>query len=197
MSISIRFYDANDTLTTFIANEGETFEQILGHDDVQEWFDNSDADCDDEIVNCISSINGADVEGNDTVIEIMLRATAQNDDEISFNFVVDNDENEDFDATINREGNGATAAGASGVVIVSIAGGLQTARINITNGTTTLRDVIFNDTVRARSGMSDAQLSEATIQYKGTCYSGQQLSNVHVNDADIIELAPRVAATKG
>ena len=156
MSISIRFYDANDTLTTFIANEGETFEQILEHDDVQEWFDNSDADCDDEIVNCISSINGADVEGN-----------------------------------------GATAAGASGVVIVSIAGGLQTARINITNGTTTLRDVIFNDTVRARSGMSDAQLSEATIQYKGTCYSGQQLSNVHVNDADIIELAPRVAATKG
>ena len=196
MSITVNFYDTTDTLTTFIANEGETFNDILNHDDVQEWFDNSDADCDDEIVDCISSINGADVEGNDAVIDIMLRATAQDGDEITFTFTADNEENEDLDHAINREGNGA-AAGASGVVIVSIAGGLQTARINITNGTTTLRDVIFNDTVRARSGMSDAQLSEATIQYHGTCYSGNQLSNVYVNDADIVELAPRVAATKG
>lgn len=197
MSITINFFDTTDTLTTFVANEGETFNDILNHEDVQEWFNNSDADCDDEIFDCISTINGADVEGNDAVIDIMLRATAQDGDEISFTFTADNEENEDLDDAINREGNGATAAGASGVVIVSIAGGLQTARINITNGTTTLRDVIFNDTVRARSGMTDAQLSEATVQLHGTCYSGNQLSSVYVNDADIVELAPRVAATKG
>ena len=196
MSIFINLYDSTDALTTFVAEQGETFNDILNHADVQEWFDNSDADPDMDITEYISTINGADVEGNDAVIDVMLRATAQDGDEISFTFEIDNDENEDLDDILNRE-NGAAASGASGVVIVSIAGGLQTARINIINGTTTLRDVIFNDTVRARSGMSDAQLSEATIQYKGTCYTGSQLSNVRVNDADIVELAPRVAATKG
>ena len=196
MSISINLYDSTDALTTFVAEQGETFNDILNHEDVQEWFDNSDADPDMDITEYISTINGADVEGNDAVIDVMLRATAQDGDEISFTFEIDNDENEELDDVLNREG-GAAASGASGVVIVSIAGGLQTARINIVNGTTTLRDVIFNDTVRARSGMSDAQLSEATIQYKGTCYTGSALSSVHVNDADIVELAPRVAATKG
>lgn len=196
MSISINLYDNTDALTTFVAEQGETFADILNHDDVQEWFDSSDADPDMDITEYISTINGADVEGNDAVIDVMLRATAQDGDEISFTFEIDNEENEDLDDVLNRE-NGAAASGASGVVIVSIAGGLQTARINITNGTTTLRDVIFNDTVRARSGMSDAQLNEATIQYHGVCYSGNQLSGVRVNDADIVELAPRVAATKG
>ena len=195
-TISVRFYDSADILTTFIAEEGETFNDILNHEDVQAWFDNSDADPEDSIEECISSINGADVGGNEAVIDLMLRATAQDGDEIVFDFEVENEENETLDNAINREG-AAAAAGASGVVIVSISGGLQTARINITNGTTTLHDVIFNDTVRARSGMSDSQLAQATIQYHGTCYSGDSLYNVRVNDADIIELAPRVAATKG
>ena len=196
MSITVNFFDANENLTNFIANEGETFRDVLNHEDVQEWFDAADKEYGDDILDYITEIDGADVSDNEAVINIMLRATVQDGSSISFDFIADTEDDEELDDAINREG-GAAASGASGVVIVSINGGLQTARIDIINGTTTLRDVIFNDTVRARSGMSDAQLREATIMYKGQVKVGCELDSVRVNDADIIDLSPRVASTKG
>ena len=196
MSITVNFFDANENLTNFIANEGETFRDVLNHEDVQEWFDAADKEYGDDILDYITEIDGADVSDNEAVINIMLRATVQDGSSISFDFIADTEDDEELDDAINREG-GAAASGASGVVIVSINGGLQTARIDIINGTSTLRDVIFNDTVRARSGMSDAQLREATIMYKGQVKGGCELDSVRVNDADIIDLSPRVASTKG
>lgn len=195
MSINVNFFDANENLTTFVANPGETFEQILNHEDVQAWFNESDADADADITDCISDINGADVEGNEDVINLLLRASAQDGDNITFTFTA-NTEDEDLDSVLNRSGN-AAASGAEGVVIVSIAGGLQTARINITNGVTTVREAIYNDTVRARSGMTDSQLDGATVMYQGRLLSNNDMASIRLNDADIIELAPRVAATKG
>ena len=196
MSITVNFFDANENLTSFIANEGETFQDVLNHQDVQDWFEAADKEYGDEIEDYIVEIDGADVEDNSTIINIMLRATVQDGSSITFDFIANTEEDEDLNEAINREG-GAAASGASGVVIVSISGGLQTARIDITNGVTTLRDVIFNDTVRARSGMTDAQLREATVLYQGQLKSGAELDCVRVNDADIVELSPRVASTKG
>jgi hypothetical protein len=195
-TITINFFDSNDNMTSFSALQGETFAQVLGHDDVQAWFEASpDYEAGDNILDSIVEINDADVEGNAAVIEMLLRAAVQDGDSITFDFVAATAAaDEGLDNAING---GAAASGSEGVVIVSISGGLQTARINITNGVATIRDVIFNDTVRARSGMSDTQLREATVMYKGQLISYNQMDSVRVNDADIIELAPRVAATKG
>lgn len=192
-TITINFFDCNDNLTTFAAEAGETLAQILEHQDVIDYFENSDAEPGTDIEDYIVEINDADVEDNPTVIRMLLRAAVQNGDSISFAFEAGRDDAEQLDNAVN----GNDAAGAEGVVIVSIAGGLQTARINITNGVTTLQAVIFNDTVRARSGMTDTQLRDATVSYKGRIVSYNEMSAIRVSDADIVELAPRVAATKG
>ena len=193
-TLTINFFDANDNTVTFAAESGETFAQVLQHGDVQAWFESSNEyESGDDIKDYIIDINGADVAGNEDVIDLLLRAQVQDDDCISFDFTVDSDD-EELDNAVN--GNGE-ASGAEGVVIVSIAGGLQTARINVTNNVTTVRGVIFSDAVRARSGMSDAQLREATVIYKGRLLSSNDMDSIRVNDADIIELSPRVAATKG
>ena len=193
-TLTINFFDANDNTVTFAAQSGETFAQVLEHNDVKAWFESSNEyEPGDDIKEYIIDINGADVAGNADVIELLLRAQVQDDDCISFDFTVESGDAE-LDQAVN--GNGA-ASGAEGVVIVSIAGGLQTARINVTNNVTTVRNVIFSDAVRARSGMSDAQLREATVIYKGRLLSSNDMDSIRVNDADIIELSPRVAATKG
>lgn len=193
-TLTINFFDANDNTVTFAAESGETFAQVLQHGDVQAWFESANEyESGDDIKDYIIDINGADVAGNEDVIDLLLRAQVQDDDCISFDFTVDSDD-EELDNAVN--GNGE-ASGAEGVVIVSIAGGLQTARINVTNNVTTVRGVIFSDAVRARSGMSDAQLREATVIYKGRLLSSNDMDSIRVNDADIIELSPRVAATKG
>lgn len=192
-TLTINFFDANDNTVTFAAQSGETFAQVLEHNDVKAWFESSNEyEPGDDIKEYIIDINGADVAGNADVIELLLRAQVQDDDCISFDFTVDSDD-EELDNAVN----GGEASGAEGVVIVSIAGGLQTARINVTNNVTTIRSVIFNDAVRARSGMSDAQLREATVIYKGRLLSNNDMDSIRVADADIIELSPRVAATKG
>ena len=194
-TITINLFDSNDNMTAFSANAGETFADVLGHQDVQDWFEASpDYEPGDDITDSIVEINDADVEGNDAVIDMLLRAAVQDGDSITFDFEA---ATANTDADLNDAINGAGASGAEGVVIVSISGGLQTARINITNGVSTIREVLFNDTVRARSGMSDAQLREASVLYKGQLISYNMMDSVRVNDADIIELAPRVAATKG
>ena len=194
-TITINLFDCNDNMTAFSANAGETFADVLGHQDVRDWFEASpDYEAGDSITNCIVEINDADVEGNDAVIDMLLRAAVQDGDSITFDFeAATAAADEDLDNAIN----GANASGAEGVVIVSISGGLQTARVNITNGVSTIRDVLFNDTVRARSGMTDTQLREASVLYKGQLISYNQMDAIRVNDADIIDLAPRVAATKG
>lgn len=194
-TITINLFDCNDNMTAFSANSGETFADVLGHQDVLDWFEASpDYEAGDEITDSIVEINDADVEGNEAVIDMLLRAAVQDGDSITFDFeAATAAADEDLDNAIN----GGNASGAEGVVIVSISGGLQTARINITNGVSTIREVLFNDTVRARSGMSDAQLREASVLYKGQLISYNMMDSVRVNDADIIELAPRVAATKG
>lgn len=193
-TITINLFDCNDNMTAFSANAGETFADVLGHQDVLDWFEASpDYEAGDEITDSIVGINDADVEGNDAVIDMLLRAAVQDGDSITFDFEA---ATAAADAGLDNAINGGTS-GAEGVVIVSISGGLQTARINITNGVSTIREVLFNDTVRARSGMSDSQLREASVLYKGQLISYNMMDSVRVNDADIIELAPRVAATKG
>ncbi len=193
-TITINLFDSNDNATAFAAQQGETFEQILQHEDVQNWFESSpDYEDGDDITDYIVDINGADVEGNDDVIALLLRATVQDDDCITFSFEAARAAREaaNLDAAANGDGS------AEGVAIVSISGGLQTARVNITNGVTTVRQAILTDAVRARSGMSDAQLRDATVIYKGRLLSSNDMDSIRLEDADIIELSPRVAATKG
>jgi len=194
-TITINLFDSNDNMTAFAVTAGKTFAEVLNDQDIQNWFEASpDYEDGDDIRDSIVEINDADVEGNDAVIDMLLRAAVQDGDSITFDFeAATAEEDEDLDNAVN----GANVSGAEGVVIVSISGGLQTARVNITNGVSTIRDVLFNDTVRARSGMSDTQLREASVLYKGQLISYNQLDSIRVNDADIVELAPRVAATKG
>ena len=203
-TINVNLEDFTGNSITITVQEGTTFEAVLEEEDAQAFFEASDADPDDDIKDYISEINGVDVEDNETLRDMLLRSTPTDGNTIEFSFMVDEDEDEDEDgADEGSQTNGGTATGARGVVIVELGGGLQTARIDITNGATTVREAVFNETVRRRSGMNDEMLNACTIRVigggsAGNYISGSELDNTRVTDGQVIEVNQRrVAATKG
>lgn len=204
-TINVNLEDFTGNSTTISVSEGTTFESVLRTEEAQAFFEASDADPDDSITDYVSEINGVDVEDNESLLNMLLRSTATDGDTIEFSFMVDEDD-DDEDEGEEGEGsqtNGGTATGARGVVIVELGGGLQTARIDITNGATTVREAVFNETVRRRSGMNDEMLNACTIRVigggsAGNYISGSELDNTRVTDGQVIEVNQRrVAATKG
>ena len=203
-TINVNLEDFTGNSITVTVNEGATFQSILENEDAQAFFEASDADPDDSITDYVSEINGVDVEDNESLLNMLLRSTATDGDTIEFSFMVDeDDDDEDEDEGEGSQTNGGTATGARGVVIVELGGGLQTARIDITNGATTVREAVFNETVRRRSGMNDEMLAACTIRVigggsAGNYISGSELDNTRVTDGQVIEVNQRrVAATKG
>ena len=84
-----------------------------------------------------------------------------------------------------------------GVCSVLIGGGLQSVNLEIELGRTTVQDVIHNDRVRARSGMTDAQLSSCSVFINNVEITANAIPQRLVNNNETIVLSPRAAHTKG
>lgn len=102
----------------------------------------------------------------------------------------------DFVNKPETQGNGATV-GAAGTVTVCTSGGLNSCTVTITNGQTTIRQAIFNDTVRQSSGQTDAQLSSCSVMLNEVAVDPSVFDTRTVSDGDVIQLTVLAPHTKG
>lgn len=165
----------------FNFNEGTTLEQLINHDSVQEFFGAEPAD----IKESLTEIDGAAV--SDAVKPYIISAALRDGMTVTFDL-----ESEESDAPAAAE-----AASEDGVVTVYTSGGLQTSIVQIKVGVTTVRDAVYNDTVRARSGMTDTQLSNCVVTLNEEELTPAMVNSKTLSSGDVITLTARSASTKG
>ena len=110
----------------------------------------------------------------------------------------------DLDCVDNKDGEGAQDNGAAeaeqpatGICTVWLSGGMQSVNLEIVPGQTTLSDVIHNDRVRARAGMSDAQLTACTVYVNDEEVPAAAIATRTVRHGDKINLSARPVHQKG
>jgi len=167
----------NNASRTFVAAEDETLRSVLEHEDVLNFFD-GDADV---IRDNFEAYNGTDMS-NEAVASALLNAVVNDGDVIEIG-LDGSDEGE------NNEVQGGTC-------VVATSGGMQETEVTITEGMT-VRDAVYSEAVRARSGMTDAQLSASNFAINGEQIAAANLGSRQVRNGDRIVLSPHAACTKG
>ena len=145
----------------------------------------------DAVAEAIDELNGNEI--TDGIRSIILDSAVQDDMTISIDLEADA---EPEDGTDQQDGANNAQTGV-GVCSVLIGGGLQSVNLEIELGRTTVQDVIHNDRVRARSGMTDAQLSSCSVFIDNVEITANAIPQRLVNNNDTIVLSPRAAHTKG
>ena len=146
-----------------------------------------------QVAEAIDELNGNEI--TDGIRNLILDSAVQEEMTISVNLEADG-EDDDADAT-EQNGEAAPQNGGYGVCSVLIGGGLQSVNLEIELGRTTVQDVIHNDRVRARSGMTDAQLSSCSVFINNIEITANAIPQRLVNNNETIVLSPRAAHTKG
>lgn len=202
MSIQITLLDNANNTKTILAEEGITFEDILHLDDVYDILDNANPSYDpDDVEDYLVAIAGNNVQGSARVRQALLADEAQDGDTIEFDTEFDMDE-EDTAEELGVDQTAAAANGtmssATGHVFVRVNGGLVSVKLEITPGVTTVYEAIHHQAVKLRTGYSDAQLAEATVNVNGVFYNTDaERREAKLKDADVVDMNPRVASTKG
>lgn len=194
MSIQITLIDSNNNTKTVLVPAGSTFSQILAMDEVDDLFDSTTAE------DAAIAINDTDITEGGRLAQMLLAAEAQNGDTIEFDEEFDMDEEDVAEELGVSQGGGdaPTVSSTVGHVIVQISGGIISIKLAITPGVTTLADALANSAVAARSGMSPAQIAEATVQYQGHYYSNAaDRAGTVLTDGTVIDVNPRQASNKG
>lgn len=179
--------NANNATRTIAVEEigangkAPTLVDVFGMDAVQ-GFLGQDAD---SICEAVEEINGTAVP--DAFRSTLLNAAITEDMVVAV----------DIDVAAEEDEGDQDEVGAPGVVTVYTSGGLQATNIEITCGVTSLRDAIYNDCVRSRSGMSDAQLSNCDIMVNDGVVLADALDHVVCNNGDRIVLSIRTCHSKG
>lgn len=145
----------------------------------------------DAVAEAIDELNGNEI--TDGIRSIILDSAVQDDMTISIDLEADA---EPEDGADQQDGANNAQTGV-GVCSVLIGGGLQSVNLEIELGRTTVQDVIHNDRVRARSGMTDAQLSSCSVFIDNVEITANAIPQRLVNNNDTIVLSPRAAHTKG
>lgn len=140
----------------------------------------------------IYEINGSEV--GEGLLDIILNSAVQEGMTIEVDLEAEDEEDDD-----NTEGEqtAGTAQQGTGYCSVIIGGGLQSVNLEIELGRTTIADVIHNDRVRARSGMSDAQLSACTVFVNNEEIPPTTFNTRKVNNGEQLVLSVRAVHTKG
>lgn len=165
----------------FNFNEGTTLEQLINHDSVQEFFGAEPS----EIKESLTEIDGAAI--SDAVKPYIISAALRDGMTVTFDL-----ESEESDAP-----EAAESASEDGVVTVYTSGGMQNSIVQIKVGVTTVRDAVYNDTVRARSGMTDTQLSNCVVTLNDEELTPAMVNTKTLSSGDIIILTARGASVKG
>lgn len=168
----------NGASINFAAEDNTTLAQICEHETVMAFFD-EDADT---IKENLLEMNGGDVSA---FRGSLLTAQPSDGDSLLF----------DLDGEVEENNSGED--GEDGVVVVATSGGLQTTNVDIVCGRTTVHDAIYCDVVRARSGMTDAQLSNCTILLNEEEISDEVSRTRTLRNGDTITLSARAASSKG
>ena len=184
----------NETRTVAVEEIGAggratTLVDVFGMDAVQEFLGVGVED----ICEAVEELNG-------TAVPDAFRATllgAAITDDMTVTVDIDIDTNEEEGADDEEEHGADSAVGTPGVATVYTSGGLQATNIEITCGVTSLRDAIYNDCVRSRSGMSDAQISNCDIMVNDSVVPADKLDLVKCNNGDRIVLSIRSCHSKG
>lgn len=183
--------NANNATRTIAVEEigangkAPTLVDVFGMDAVQDFL-GQDVD---NICEAVEEINGTAVP--DAFRSMLLNAAITENMVVAVDIDVTPEEDEGAQNEVESE------VGAPGVATVYTSGGLQATNIEITCGVTSLRDAIYNDCVRSRSGMSDAQLSNCDIMVNDSVVSADSLDIVKCNNGDRIVLSIRTCHSKG
>ena len=183
--------NANNATRTIAVEEigangkAPTLVDVFGMDAVQDFL-GQDVD---NICEAVEEINGTAVP--DAFRSTLLNAAITENMVVAVDIDVTPEEDE------GAQNEAESEVGAPGVATVYTSGGLQATNIEITCGVTSLRDAIYNDCVRSRSGMSDAQLSNCDIMVNDSVVSADSLDLVKCNNGDRIVLSIRTCHSKG
>lgn len=145
-----------------------------------------------QVADAIDELNGNEI--TDGIRSLILDSAVQDDMTVSVDLDADEEPEADEGA---QNGEAAPQNGGYGVCSVLIGGGLQSVNLEIELGRTTVQDVIHNDRVRARSGMTDAQLSSCSVFINNVEITANAIPQRLVNNNETIVLSPRAAHTKG
>lgn len=145
-----------------------------------------------QVADAIDELNGNEI--TDGIRSLILDSAVQDDMTVSVDLEADAEPEADEGA---QNGEAAPQNGGYGVCSVLIGGGLQSVNLEIELGRTTVQDVIHNDRVRARSGMTDAQLSSCSVFINNVEITANAIPQRLVNNNETIVLSPRAAHTKG
>lgn len=198
MSITVTVNASNDTFRSVMIEE-----QVNGHDatvrdvlslpQVREFFGTDDAD---EV--CENLVGYNDSEIGDSIRGMILGSKVESDADID----IDLEGEEDEPAAEEEAAEGDAAAdsavyanGRPGIVQVFTSGGSRSTSIPVVNGTTTVQQAVYNDTLRASAGMTDSQLNQHIVQLNGSVV--QDLAGATVKHGDIITLTVRSAFKNG
>lgn len=188
---TITIHDVNNVTRTVacddINGEGRTttIKDVCAYPAVCDFFD-SDAKT---IEGALIEVNGSEV--SDGIRGIILNSAVEDNEDLVFSIEVDEEAEDDDVKDTDGSQDGA------GICTVYLAGGLQSVNLDITVGRTTLNDVVHNDTVRARSGMSDAQLTSCTVFVNNEEVPPAAVAQRLVRDGDQITLSARPVHQKG
>ena len=193
MSLHITLTDDNNTVKTVLVEEGTTFSEILEMDEVVELCDPEDPE------DVVTSIAGNCVEGSPRLKRALLADEAEDGDNIDFAVEFPVDEEEIAEELGVDQTAAPTGAADGGHVIVQVSGGIVRVTLTIGAGLRTVADALSNSAVRTRSGMSAAELSEATVNVPGFGYLGGDADRrgVALTDGMVIDVNPRQASNKG
>ena len=193
MSIRITLTDDTNTVKTILVEEGTTFEEILEMDEVEELCDPEDP------TDVVTAIAGNSVEGSPRLRRALLADAAEDGDNIDFAVEFPADE-EELAEELGVDQTSAPAGSADGGhVIVQVSGGIVRVTLTIGAGLRTVADALSNAAVRTRSGMSEAELRDATVNVPGFGYLGgdSDRRGVALTDGMVIDVNPRQASNKG
>lgn len=146
-----------------------------------------------QVAEAIDELNGNEI--TDGIRNLILDSAVQEEMTVSVNLEADGEDDDDDGA--GQNGEAAPQNGGYGICSVLIGGGLQSVNLEIELGRTTVQDVIHNDRVRARSGMTDAQLSSCSVFINNVEITANAIPQRLVNNNETIVLSPRAAHTKG
>lgn len=200
---NVTIYDANDNTLNLEVLNGTIVADLCERDDVQEFFDIYDTE----------ELKAAFEQLNEEHIPSFLRSTvlgALVEEGATYHFGLESaDEDEDdYDYEDEDEESGTPPVAPvvpeedrdiprRGMVMVETSAGLQSTNVAIDVGVTTVHEAIYNDAVRARSGMTDAQLSSCVIMMGEDEVSQEDAHERVLNSGELISLNIRVASKGG
>lgn len=217
---NITLCTVNDKCRIFVAEDNETLTDICGHADVITWLSNNTdgiaIETANDVIEHLSKFEGAVVAENlkqyiitavpdeGATIEFDLNVNAEWEEEVAKEEqeqAAQNDNAQTVGASVGNTGSphmpNQPLHGTEGVVSVILGGGIHVIPMAIINGQTTVHEVVYSNDVRQRSGMTDTQISNCSVEYNGYKMDERLMRTKVVFDGDKISLIAHVASDKG